>query len=319
MRSDLEIDITKATIYNKPFPSSKDGDCSAYIKAKDGKSYKLKFKCARSKEISQDWNGDLLWDQVDLIRSNPAILGVEEVNEAEQIYVDGLGSVNRRGDEIGNEDSKDHRFLDCQMGDLDPKHQLSNWKTFDKYKTEYWKREYPSYSPETDTSKKYPPSQSPVGEPGKWKPLAWRQELPDYAPKTLESKPKDVDKKFSKKSAEQSADPKGENNKMAVPASQVSHYELDLKKYGEKGFYDQEYPGLVPSPDFSKAEYITHYEGLYQQEEHAIPRKPKNVPIKFKYKIGMKKSYNDQWKLFVQSPMRLYKDFQVASEQKKVE
>lgn len=313
----IELDLTKAA-YNKPFPNT-NGECSAYIKSKEGKSYKIRFNCSRSKEISQDWNGELMWDQVDLLRSNPALLGIEEV-EAEQIYVDGLGGPDaeerRRSTE---DDSRDARFLHMQMASLDPKNQLSNWNTFDKWKEQYWKREYPSYSPKTDTSKKYPPTESPVGQPGKWKPMVWRQEFPDFAPKTNDSKPKNVEESFKEKNKEQSADPKGQNGKMTVPMAKVeSNHYVDFKDYAEKGFYQQIYPGLGPNSETAKAEEVTHYDGLYQQEDQAIPHRPKNVPMKFKYKIGQRKTYNDQWKLFVQAPTRLYRDFLVAKDNKKV-
>lgn len=313
MREELEIDMTKAAVYNKPFPSSSNGECSAYIKDKSGKSYKLKFQCDKSKEIAPDWNGDLMWDQVDLLRSNPALLGIEEIDEAEQIYVDGLGGPDaeerrRRGED----DSKDSRFSNMQMASQDPKSQLSNWNVFEKWKEGYWRREYPSYSPRNDTSKKYPPTESPVGEPGKWKPMTWRQEFPDFAPKTNESKPKDVEKKFSQKQQEQTIDPSQKESKMAVPASEVHHYDADLEEYGQKHFYKHQYPGLGPNSETAKAEEVSHYNGLYQCEDQAIPRKPKNVPMKFKYKIGQKKTYDNQWKLFVESPTRLYRDFLVA-------
>ena len=316
----IEIDIIQSSVYNRTFKSEKAGNCFAYVKHRGGKSYKLTYDCAKESEISQDWNGELMWDQVDLLRSNPALLGFEEIDEAEQIYVDGLGGPDaeerlRRGED----DSRDSRFQNMQMASLDPKSQLSNWNVFDKSKEGYWKREYPAYSPRTDTSKKYPPTESPVGTPGKWKPLVWRQELPDYAPKTNESTPKNVLTEFSKKDKEQSIqNPKEPDGRMKVPmAKEISHYELDLNQYAEKDFYRHEYPGLGPNSKTAKADEVTHYNGLYQEEFQAIPQSPVNVPKKFKYKIGQRKTYDNQWKLLIEAPTRLFKEFQVATQDKK--
>jgi hypothetical protein len=257
--------------------------------------------------------------------SGKGFLAVEtfkEIDEAEQIYVDGLGGPDpeermRRGED----DSKDSRFQNMQMASLDPKSQLSNWNTFDKWKEQYWKREYPAYSPKTDTSKKYPPTESPVGTPGKWKPMVWRQEFPDYAPKTTESVPKNVDQEFSKKNKEQSIQsPKEPDGRMKVPmaSSTPVHYEFDLEKYAEKDFYKQQYPGLGPNSKTAKADEVTHYNGLYQDEYQGTPQQPINIPKKFKYKIGEKKTYDNQWKLLTSAPMQLYKEFLVAEDLKKV-
>jgi hypothetical protein len=323
----IEINLTRAA-YNRPFPVS-EKDCSAYIKAKDGKSYKLTFECSRSKEISEDWNGEIMWDQVDLLRSNPALLAFEEV-DAEQIYVDGLGSPNlppsnqreatpeerlRRGED----DSRDARFLNMQVASLDPKHQLNNWNTFDKWKEKYWQREYPNYSPTNDTSRKYPPTESPVGTPGKWQPMVWRQEFPNFAPKTNESVPKNVEKSFTDKNKEQSIQsPKEPDGRMKVPMASKempTHYELDLDEYAKHGFYDQNYPGLGPNSKTAKAEQPTHYDGVYQDEPWQ--QKPAEKVSK-KYKIGIKKTKDNQYQyhVLIEAPFKLYKNFMVAEEKK---
>ena len=288
---EISLDITKAVVYNKSLPC--EGGCHAYVKANNGKSLRIKFDCSKSNDVAQYWNGgDIMWDQVDLIRSNPSILAVEEV-DAEQIYVDGLGSVNHRGDEKGREDGNDHRFLDCQMGEK---------KT----------HEYPAYTPK--------PESKNSNKPGKvWGPLKLEMEFPNFAPPASEKKLKNSEKELKKKQGEQTEDP-SKGGKMAVPASSepIQHYDSDLNHYGDKSFYQQQYPGLGPNSKTAKADEVTHYNGLYQHDDQTDRKSPPKLAKKFKYKLSKRKEYNDQYKVLIEAPMKLYKDFMVATNQKKV-
>jgi hypothetical protein len=142
----------------------------------------------------------------------------------------------------------------------------------------------------------------------KWRSLDWVKEFPGMAPKTTESKPKNVEKKFAEKQKEQSVQtPQKPGGGMPVATAEPEHY-VDLTKYGNSDFYIDEYPGLG---GFAKAEEITHYDGLYQ-DEATKQTKPKNVPKKFKYKLGERKNYTNQYRVLIEAPMKLYKDFMVA-------
>ena len=248
---EISIDITKAFVYNKSLPAT-SGNCFAYVKANNGKTFKMSFDCAKSKETAQYWNGgDIMWDMVDLIRANPAIIAMDEVN-AEQIYVDGIG-----GPDAAPKDNDD-RFLNQQMGS----------KT----------HEFPAYEKDDSQFKN-------SNKPGKvWEPLSWVKEFPGFAPDEKSvAKPisrEELLKNFSQKQKEQTQDPHKQQGKMPVPAigqQPIQHYDMDLNRYGDRQFYQQEYPGLGPN-SVATAEEITHYDGLYQHDDQIDPKKPKKLP-----------------------------------------
>ena len=178
LMKEISLDITKAVVYNKSLPASKGG-CFAYVKASNGKTFKMSFDCAKSKETAQYWNGgDIMWDQVDLIRANPAILAMEETG-AEDGYVDGIG-----GPDAAPKDNED-RFQNQQMGS----------KT----------HEYPAYQKNDSQFKN-------SNQKGKtWEPLSWVKEFPGFTPKDQPPKMitrEELVKNFSVKQAQQTADPK---------------------------------------------------------------------------------------------------------------
>lgn len=284
---EISIDISKAVVYNKALSNS-EGGCFSYVKASNGKTFKMSYDCAKSKEAAQYWDGgQIMWDMVDLIRSNPAIIAMEEVNADEQMYVDGLG-----GPDAAPKDNED-RFLNQQMGKALPTH------------------EYPAFKKDDSQFKN-------SNKSGKvWEPLSWVKEFPGYAPEEKSvAKPikrEELLKNFSQKQKEQTQDPHKQQGKMPVPAlgEPIQHYDTDLNHYGDKQFYQQQYPGLGPN-SVATAEEITHYDGLYQHDTQIDPVKPKKLGKKFKYNLSKRSEYNNQYKVLIEAPMKLYKNFMVA-------